>query len=194
MAFQDMVSRFGRPATVSRGEHLFRQGDKSRDLYVVKDALLKGYYLTEDGQERIKSFLMGGDVIGSLSALKGDGACSFSLVCLEPGTVIAVDFDALHAASQGDAVLGAAVAEFLIAFGMKKEQREYELLCLSAEDRYRRLRETRPELLQRVSQADIALYLGITPVGLSRIKKRVEAGTLKPPRRCRYLPWNPCSM
>lgn len=174
MAFQELVSRFGRPVTVTQGEHLFRQGETSRELYVVTDCLLKGYYLTEDGQERIKSFLMHGDVIGSLSALKGNGVCSFNLVCVKPGTVIAVDFDAVYDAARQDVELSAAIADFLIAFGMKKEQREYELLCLSAEERYRRLLNTRPELLELVNQADIALYLGITPVGLSRIKKRVE--------------------
>ena len=176
MAFQDLVSTYGRPATVKQGDHLFLQGDASRDLYVVKDCLLKGYYLTEDGQERIKSFLLAGDVIGSLSALKGDGTCSFNLVCVKPGTVIAVDFDAVYEAAKDDLDLSAAIADFLIAFGMKKEQREYELLCLSAEDRYRRLLDSRPELLELVNQADIALYLGITPVGLSRIKKRVKGG------------------
>ncbi|MEM9106304.1 MAG: Crp/Fnr family transcriptional regulator, partial [Pseudomonadota bacterium] len=138
--------------------------------------LLKAYYLTEDGQERIKSFLMTGEVIGSLSALKGDGACSFNLVCLRPGTVIAVDFNAVYEAAKRDLVLSAAIVDFLVGFGMKKEQREYELLCLSAEERYRRLLRSRPGLLKLVNQADIALYLGITPVGLSRIKKRVAAG------------------
>lgn len=59
---------------------------------------------------------------------------------------------------------------------MKKERREYELLCLSAEDRYRALMENTPQLADMVTQNEIALYLGVTPVGLSRIKKRVAAG------------------
>lgn len=177
MAFQELLSRFGRSAALVQGDHLFRQGESSRELYVVRDCLLKAYYLTEDGQERIKSFLMAGEVIGSLSALKGAGTCSFNLVCLKPGTVIGVNFDAVHDAAKTDLELSAAIADFLIGFGMKKEQREYELLCLSAEERYRRLLGNRPELLEQVNQADIALYLGITPVGLSRIKKRVETGT-----------------
>lgn len=177
MALQDLVSTFGRPVTLAQGAHLFRQGETSSDLYVVTDCLLKAYYLTEDGQERIKSFLMAGEVIGSLSALKGAGTCSFNLVCLRPGTVIAVDFNAVYEAAKKNLELSAAITDFLVGFGMKKEQREYELLCLSAEDRFRRLLNSRPELLELVNQADIALYLGITPVGLSRIKKRVQAGT-----------------
>ena len=113
-------------------------------------------------------------VIGSLSAVKGDGGCSFSLVCLQPCSLSKVPFDTLFQAVRGDAEVGVVVTEFLMKFAMKKEQREYELLCLSAEERYRRLNADRPELLTMVQQSDIALYLGVTPVGLSRIKKRVE--------------------
>lgn len=174
MPFMDMVSRFGRNISPKEGEHLFRQGDASKDFFIVQSGLLKGYYISDDGQERIKSFLLPGDVIGSLSALTGRGSCSFNLVCVKPGDLIAVGFDQVSQAAQNDTELSAAITDFLVAFGMKKEQREYELLCLSAEERYRRLSNDRPELLELVTQSDIALYLGVTPVGLSRIKKRVN--------------------
>ena len=170
----EMAAGFGRPLETETGEHLFRQGERCGEFFVVREGLLKGYYLSQDGKENIKSFLLPGDTIGSLSAMRGNGVCSFGLVCLSPCKLTAIRFDDVTQAASRDAKLGTAIAEFLIAFGMKKEQREYELLCLSAEERYRRLSKNRPELLELVQQSDIALYLGVTPVGLSRIKKRVE--------------------
>ena len=175
MSLKQLMSQFARPVTADQGEHLFTQGEASRDLFIIEQGLLKAYYISHEGQERIKSFLLPGDVIGSLSALKGDEGCSFNLVCLQPSKLQAVSFDAVYEAAQNDARLSGAIVEFLVAYGMKKEQREFELLCLSAEDRYRRLLSNRPELLDMVYQSDIALYLGVTPVGLSRIRKRVEA-------------------
>ena len=68
------------------------------------------------------------------------------------------------------------MTDFLLAYGIKKETREFELLCLPAEERYRRLLDAAPSLFERVTQNDIARYLGVTPVGLSRIKKRVDQG------------------
>lgn len=56
-----------------------------------------------------------------------------------------------------------------MAFAMKKEQREYELLCLSAQQRYQALLARKPDIYDFVTQGDIAKYLGITPVALSRI-------------------------
>ena len=53
------------------------------------------------------------------------------------------------------------------------QNREYELLCLSAEERYVRHLDNTPELFDLVTQNEIARYLGVTPVGLSRIKKRL---------------------
>lgn len=43
----------------------------------------------------------------------------------------------------------------------------------SPEERYLNLLKERPELLNRISQHQIASFLGITPVSLSRIRKRV---------------------
>ena len=40
--------------------------------------------------------------------------------------------------------------------------------------RYRRFWEERKDLLSRIKQKDLASYLGITLVSLSRLKKRIE--------------------
>jgi CRP-like cAMP-binding protein len=46
-------------------------------------------------------------------------------------------------------------------------------LLNSPEERYLMLLKDRPELLQRIPQHQIASFLGITPVSLSRIRNRV---------------------
>jgi len=43
----------------------------------------------------------------------------------------------------------------------------------SPEERYVHLLTTRPELVQRVPQHQLASYLGVTPESLSRIRKRM---------------------
>lgn len=64
------------------------------------------------------------------------------------------------------------IIELLTAFAMKKEQREYELLCLDAEQRYQNLLTRTTDITEFITQNDIARYLGITPVALSRIKNK----------------------
>ena len=49
-----------------------------------------------------------------------------------------------------------------------------ELLTMTPELRYRRFLDDYPDLIGVVSQKDIASYLGVTPVGMSRIASRVR--------------------
>ena len=153
---------------------MFRQGEQDGSIYGLQSGLLKAYYLSEDGKENIKSFILPGGMIGSLASSYQGEACSFRLVCLKPSKLVGVQFSDLHEASRSDPELSAEVVDFLLSFGIRKEMREYELLCLSAEDRYKRLLERTPELFDLVTQNEIARYLGVTPVGLSRIKNRIS--------------------
>lgn len=51
---------------------------------------------------------------------------------------------------------------------------KYESFLLeSAEERYLNLIKNRPKVIQNIPQYMIASYLGITPEGLSRIRKRL---------------------
>lgn len=174
MTFDDLLKEHGRPAVCERGRYLFRQGERDAALYRVRSGLLKAYYLSDDGKENIKSFLSAGDMVGSLKGFFGDDGCSFSLVCLERSELTRLEFDTLYARSRDDLDLAKDMMDFLLTFAMKKEAREFELLCLRPEERYRRLLETAPDLIDRVTQNDVARYLGVTPVGLSRIKTRTR--------------------
>jgi hypothetical protein len=55
---------------------------------------------------------------------------------------------------------------------LSKAAREYELLGLRAEARYRAFSERYPGLEARVAGKHIASYLGITAVHLSRLRRK----------------------
>lgn len=177
MDFEGYLETHGTPAFRAQGDHVFRQGDDSQGLYFIRAGFLKAYYVTEDGAVQIKSFLSAGMVIGSLAAAFEGEAATFNLECLEDCVLVHFSFDHLRTLARENPSLAATMTEFLLALALKKERREYEFLCLSAEERYRRLRDRSPGLFDRVTQQDIALYLGVTPVALSRIKKRVGQAT-----------------
>ncbi|MGD1848653.1 MAG: Crp/Fnr family transcriptional regulator, partial [Salibacteraceae bacterium] len=48
-----------------------------------------------------------------------------------------------------------------------------DFIKLNPEDRYQKLQQSNPDLLNRVPQYLIASYLGIHPESLSRIRKRL---------------------
>lgn len=53
---------------------------------------------------------------------------------------------------------------------VRKMQREFEMLTLSAAERYTRFCQDQPALAARLPQHLVASYLGVTPVHLSRLR------------------------
>lgn len=69
---------------------------------------------------------------------------------------------------------GRAVAEWLICC---YEERTASFLTQSAEERYAALLYEQPQFLERIPQRHLANYLGVTPVSLSRIRRRLLGRT-----------------
>ena len=53
-------------------------------------------------------------------------------------------------------------------------ERLESFILYSPEERFQHLLETHPDLCERIPDKYLASFLGITPVSLSRIKKRLE--------------------
>jgi CRP-like cAMP-binding protein len=172
MRFNEFVEEYGQRLTLETGQHVFKQGDRDQSIYILSGGILKAYYISDEGKEMVKSFIFPGDIIGSLSSAHAKEACTFNLVALDSGAVDKIDFDHLYSKSKDDLQLAMAVVDRLLIYGIEKERRERELLTLSAEARYQTLLEDSPKLLDKVKQKDIARFLGITPVALSRIRGR----------------------
>lgn len=176
--FFEFLSKKGTETRVRRGNHVFHQGDRDSRLYVVRAGHLKAYYNGADGKEHVKSLVGSGATIGSMSAMDDTGTCSFGLVALSDTTLTSLSFELLAREAQGDIEIANEVIAFLVTFARRKERREHDLLCLSAEERYRQFLADSPVEARAVSQADIAAYIGVTPQALSRIKRRI--GSLPP--------------
>lgn len=59
---------------------------------------------------------------------------------------------------------------------MQQQDRIGQLFSSTAEERYQLFLETYPHLQNRLSQVQIAAYLGVTPEFLSRIRSRMAKG------------------
>lgn len=174
MNFDDFIQKNGKQLTCERYEHIFMQGDIDRNFYILQSGLLKAYYVSENGKESIKSFILPGNSISSLTAAYKKEECSFNVVALQESCLIQIPFDRLEEATHQSHDIARKTIKILLDLSIKKERREYEFLSLSAEERYCQLCNTSPQIIEAVTQNDIARYLGITPVALSRIKKRLN--------------------
>lgn len=171
---QERLAASVRLQSFEAGEFLIRQGERASNLYLISQGLAKMFYITADGKEFVKSFIAEGQFSGSLVALMEGGESTFSSVCLEPVSAEVVSYAAFATLIEDDPGMLNFGYRFFQGLALKKERREHDFLCLTPQDRYRQFVDENPHLAKRVTQADIARYLGITPVALSRIRGRLK--------------------
>ncbi|WP_052065501.1 Crp/Fnr family transcriptional regulator [Thalassospira australica] len=163
-----------RTAHYAKSSQIIRQGDICRDVIFLQNGLAQMSYVTFEGKEWIKSFFVEESVMGSRRCQLLGEPSTFSIICLEDCDVLAIPYDRVRKAAANSPTLLAFFFDFNEQVSLRKEKREYEFLCLSAQDRYQRFLVDYAHIVPRLTQAQIASFIGITPIALSRIRKRIN--------------------
>lgn len=98
---------------------------------------------------------------------------AYQLQALTETTLLRItyaDLQAVYQTTQIGNLIGRLTAERLF---LLKSSREQNLLNLTAEERYLKLFQERPELLKVIPLKYISSYIGVTAQALSRIRKRI---------------------
>lgn len=144
------------------------------DVGFVASGLLRMYYVRDDGREFNKAFLTAGDLCGVFDALVLGHPSRLCIDALQPSVLFTINWQALAELYQRDlhwATVGRRFAELLC---VKKMRREESFLLDSAEERYRCFQADYGAVEESIPDYHIASYIGITPVALSRIKRRLR--------------------
>ncbi|MBT5007482.1 MAG: Crp/Fnr family transcriptional regulator [Halieaceae bacterium] len=99
-------------------------------------------------------------------------AAPFSIQALEPVKGLSFPYEAMALEAQNKLPIARAAQQMLAEAFIRNEQREAMLLTCNAEQRYQWLPDNEADLPQRVAQFQVASYLGIDPVSLSRLKRK----------------------
>ncbi len=161
----DAMSPLLRIQSFAKGDFLLRVGEVSEHVYFLIEGLVRHYYV-KDGNEFTRQFFFeNGFSMDMASAVSGQ-PCRLSIQAVEPTQVVSTPFHILQSISP--MFIGA-----LIDNVIHISNRMAAVFLDSPEEQYLQLVTNRPKVMQRVPQFMIASYLGITPEGLSRIKKRI---------------------
>lgn len=159
---------------VAAGASVFRAGDKDRRIFIVRSGLIKLVYSLPDGDEWIKSFIPEDKFFACSSTLQSGAVAGFGAEAMEPSELEHCPFCVLETLAGRHIEWAKALNALLLDFAAKKEERERVFLTMKPADRFLWLKSKMPRLIDRVPQKDLAAYLGVTPVGLNRIIKRLE--------------------
>lgn len=155
-----------------KGEVFTSIGETTRRLGLVVSGGFLVQYVTATGNNRVRNICTKGMPIGSLGTILTGTPAHVEIIAFEPSVAVVIEHNALENHYPRHPMwerLGRRIAEIQY---LKREDREYQLLTLNATERYQRFLDEYQGLSERVTQATIASYVGITPVALSRIINR----------------------
>lgn len=158
------------------GKFIVNMGDFPDEAYFILSGFIRHVYITEDGKEFNNTFCSEKMLAGSYCSLLTRSKSRLAVQALEQTKTICInfsEFQRLAASNEKWNLLGRKIAEYHY---LEKARKEYEFLMFAPEKRYSRLIKKFPEIESRLPQYQIASYLGITPVALSRIRKRKRNG------------------
>ena len=154
-----------------KGTLLLKEGQLSDDGYFVIKGCIRRYYII-DGVEKTTAFYMEAEAHEPLCKVNRKSSAYF-ISCVEDSILIIANSEmeeVIYRKFPKFETLCRLLSEELLAKS-KIEFDEFKLL--SPENRYLQLLQTRPDLLQRVPQYQLASFLGITAQSLSRMRNRL---------------------
>lgn len=158
-------------ASYKKGENLLSPGDRADFSFFICKGLVKRYFLCEDGREYIINFDAENRMVSDFVALIDHKPARIYIEALEDVEGLVSDYGYKkkieHMSSTWQRI-GRMLAERRY---VEKSNREYNLLNLSAQNRLEEFKSQNTNVFERISQKDLASYIGITPQSLSRILK-----------------------
>ncbi len=158
---------------LKRHQLFAQEGKRSFEVAFILNGAFRQYY-TKDGEEKTTYFCFTGDLMCAYISCISNQPSLITLEALSDTTYLSFPYAALFQLYKQSMIwqtFGRLIAEY-IAAGL--EERMVSLLLQSPEERYRdMLTGSKKKIIEQIPQQYIANYLGITPVSLSRIRKRV---------------------
>ncbi|MCE9500358.1 MAG: Crp/Fnr family transcriptional regulator [Leptospira sp.] len=155
-------------------EFFLRAGDRAELVGFILSGAVREYFVNDKGDEFNKSFNFKNEFTGSYYDLLNKNDSIAYIQALTDTRLLVAPFDQMLKFYERNMHWQRLGRKFAEALFMKKAKREYEFVTLSAEERYASFLKKYPEVSEKIAQYHIASYLGITPVALSRIRKRIK--------------------
>lgn len=156
--------------TFSKSENVISEGTASTLVSYVVSGSFRFYSITPNGDEAVNGFALDGELVASMNSLVDAEPSYFSIEALERSSVLQFDWVGVRELDyfrQLREIISHDLFRWL-------ERRQQEFITNTPEERYLSFLERSARVNDQVADRHIASYLGITPVHLSRIRKKLK--------------------
>ena len=171
---QDFL-KTAKSTSFKKKEIIFEEGSKDTQIYFLREGLVRMYHIKENGEEITFSLIPENNVVANFDFIATEKPSPFYYETLENCSFFRIDYQVLDNIVSKNANLEANRKYFLRKMIFKVKERLETFVLLNPEERYLKFIKDFPDLTNRVPDKYIANVLGITPVSLSRIRKRISS-------------------
>ena len=167
---------FWKPRKIRKGDFFNMQSMVCNDLGLVVKRVYSGSTIVTQIQKRIKifSFFQKNQFVVSFRSFISRNPCWYFIEAMEDSEIVFISYDDLNGLYESNsnwAKFGRLLAELFFAYAQTRTE---EFMFFSHEERYLRLLEEHPNIIERIPAYHISSFLGITNPSLSRIRKRIK--------------------
>ncbi|RLD28037.1 MAG: hypothetical protein DRI75_08000 [Bacteroidetes bacterium] len=170
----DKLQRLGKFKRIKANTTVARTGEIPTKYYFLVSGLMRAYYDSECGKVFTKNIFSPISFVASFTALINKNPSKLTYETLTDCKLYEFDYSEIINLCNTDISVSMLYSRILEQIFIGYEKRSLELLSLNATQRYLKLRERIPNIDDLIPQFQIASYLSITPVQLSRIRKNIK--------------------
>lgn len=151
---------------------LLKTGQTENYLSFMETGIVR-YYIPKNDNDLTFAFTFDNSFISAYDSFLTRKPTVYQVQTLSPTILWRLSYDDLQTI-YADTKIGNTIGRFACeAIYLTKSKRELSLLSDTAEQRYLKLFTEQPQLIRQIPLKYIASYIGITPQGLSRIRRRI---------------------
>ncbi len=153
-----------------KGELIVSVGQKNNLEYFIIDGICKSFLTNPEGEDVTISFFMSKSIISPSTTRNREGKSVINIKALTDIQIAAIDATEFEKLMISDIEIREFGNSVLRNELMAKVQKEMALASLKGRDRLLLLRKNFPNIENQIPHADIASFLGITTISLSRLR------------------------
>lgn len=157
--------------TIQKGAYLLENGEKCRKIFFIDQGLVKTYFNGKD-KAFIMKFFPENSMFTVLDSYIQQTVSNYTILALETTTITFIYKSDLEALCTKHHSIETFFGKLISSASINMMKRISEMLEENATERYNHFVKEHSQLLQRISLGDLANYLGITQVSLSRIRAK----------------------
>jgi CRP-like cAMP-binding protein len=170
----DKFLSYTKTTSLEKNSFLVREGMLSKHIAYVKSGVLYAYSVDDKGDKHVVQLALKNYWIGDLFSFLSGEASVFNVQVIEKVELVLISKENFELVCKEIPTFERYFRILTQNAFVNLQRRISGIYSSSAEDRYLKLIDTHPEIIQSVPQQYIASYLGIKPQSLSRIRRNIH--------------------